>query len=784
MIVKNEEKNIEKALGWAKGIAFEQIVVDTGSTDRTVELAEKLGAKVYHFEWIDDFSAAKNFAIEQASGNWIAFLDADEYFSPKDAAKLMPFFKHIQSDPKLRDTWLAVQCPWVQVDEAGNTTSIFTQERLFRNLPSIRYVGKIHEQISLHVDFMVYGDDIAIIHTGYSRTSYGETNKAQRNIDMLRNAISENPENVNLKGYLAEALSVKAQMDGSITEALPEINALFNEVINTDSSILPQMKKNAFLHFIKQYADDSEMVDKCVLMCGKALENYPDDPDFMFYNATALNKKGDYIAALELLRKCEERLASGKILDISLTIAANPALIQEQISIATQGLSKSPLLSDISAPAAEYMRDAVDAVLRDDLQTALDEIFKLSENEIPDEHAESYLLLALNLCAAREYADGWVMFQKEYVRFLLESGRATDASVRLKELQEIIPEDGDVITLQESAEIALRHRKAEVLTEIRRMEEVNNGFEVLIQLIETLSEEELYAKILDSYYALSIKDTESTLNYYKTYPFWGAFDPENNVYDALRERARVLKEHREDFIWLYKRLEDARSKNVLYAILFNWICFDCGITEKYIENEICEYFHPDIFPEGDGAVLVDIGAFTGDSVGSFISTYGFGYKKIFCYEISKETFHTLEENLTDIPNVDLRRKAAGAEPGVMYIDYGNVVSSERVTGHGEAAVDVVRIDDDITEPVTFIKMDIEGAEKDALRGCERHIRQNHPRLAISTYHGYEDIVAIPRLIDEIAPGYKFYMRYHGGNLIPTEFSLLAVWDDSTEKDKY
>ena len=69
MIVKNEEKNIEKALSWAKGTAFEQIVVDTGSTDRTVELAEKMGAKVYHFEWINDFSAAKNFAIEQASGD-------------------------------------------------------------------------------------------------------------------------------------------------------------------------------------------------------------------------------------------------------------------------------------------------------------------------------------------------------------------------------------------------------------------------------------------------------------------------------------------------------------------------------------------------------------------------------------------------------------------------------------------------------------------------------------------------------------------------------------------
>ena len=59
MIVKNEECNIERALRWGKGVVWEQIVVDTGSTDRTVELAEKMGAKVFYFEWQDDFSAAK-----------------------------------------------------------------------------------------------------------------------------------------------------------------------------------------------------------------------------------------------------------------------------------------------------------------------------------------------------------------------------------------------------------------------------------------------------------------------------------------------------------------------------------------------------------------------------------------------------------------------------------------------------------------------------------------------------------------------------------------------------
>ena len=79
LIVKNEESNIERALSWGKDMMWEQIVVDTGSSDRTVELAGKAGAKVFSFPWTDDFAAAKNYALEQAEGEWIAFLDAEEY---------------------------------------------------------------------------------------------------------------------------------------------------------------------------------------------------------------------------------------------------------------------------------------------------------------------------------------------------------------------------------------------------------------------------------------------------------------------------------------------------------------------------------------------------------------------------------------------------------------------------------------------------------------------------------------------------------------------------------
>jgi len=88
MIVKNEEDNIERALISVKPAVDEMIVVDTGSTDRTKDIARALGAKVYDFKWTDNFSDVRNFSLSKASGKWILVLDADEAISPLDHEKL------------------------------------------------------------------------------------------------------------------------------------------------------------------------------------------------------------------------------------------------------------------------------------------------------------------------------------------------------------------------------------------------------------------------------------------------------------------------------------------------------------------------------------------------------------------------------------------------------------------------------------------------------------------------------------------------------------------------
>ena len=329
MIVKNEEKNIRKALGWASGVAFEQIVVDTGSTDRTVEIAAEMGAKVYHFEWVDDFAAAKNYAIEQATGNWIAFLDADEYFTSADTKEMMAALKRLYAEHKLRDKILAVNCPWVQLDDNGMPFGIDEQMRLFRNVPSVRYIGKIHERLSLVRENVVRSDKFSIMHTGYSITAYSETDKAERNISMLRKELGERPDELDLKVYLADSLRAKAREDGPGPGKASEDEAavLYAEVAASDGAVESTLCKKAHLYTIERSLVNGRSVHECEGLCVRALRFFPGDLDFEYYYARVLRNKGDLHNAWELLRKCEASLMKASALRESDLISTKPLVL-------------------------------------------------------------------------------------------------------------------------------------------------------------------------------------------------------------------------------------------------------------------------------------------------------------------------------------------------------------------------------------------------------------------------------------------------------------------------
>ena len=190
LIAKNEEQFLAQCLASVKGLADQIIVVDTGSTDRTVAIAQEHGAEVYHFEWCDDFSAARNAALERATGDWVLVLDADEELPPESHEPL----RRLLGVPSV----MAWRLPIIDLGREAEGCSYVP--RLFRNAPALFYVGRVHEQVfsSLEVRRQEWGldnrlGDAALRHHGYQAQVVKDRNKVQRNLALLERAIREMP---------------------------------------------------------------------------------------------------------------------------------------------------------------------------------------------------------------------------------------------------------------------------------------------------------------------------------------------------------------------------------------------------------------------------------------------------------------------------------------------------------------------------------------------------------------------------------------------------------------
>lgn len=264
--------------------------------------------------------------------------------------------------------------------------------------------------------------------------------------------------------------------------------------------------------------------------------------------------------------------------------------------------------------------------------------------------------------------------------------------------------------------------------------------------------------------------------YYQEYrDMWGTLDVTENRYDVITNRVKELKEHREDFIWLYDRLGDWRSKIVLCSMLYNWITFDLDYIDVMKERNFADYYDLDLVKCDDQEVVVDLGAWIGDSVEGYINVYG-KYRKIYCYEIDASSMEEMKKNLNKYSGIEYRNKAVGSKNSMGGYAVCNPQSTiNRITDDpaGEE-IEIVSLDEDIREKITLIKMDIEGAEQDALTGCIRHIREEKPKLLISVYHNNEDIWKIPKMIYDMNEDYQFYLRSNGWQWGPAELVLFAI----------
>lgn len=191
LIVKNEEKHLDRCLSSLKGIVDEIVVIDTGSTDRTLEIAEKHGAVIGHFPWINDFSAARNASLDLATSAWALWIDADEELTPESFSTI----REALIRPQFGGYYVQIINLMDDVNE--NNQYVHLPVRIFKNIPEIRFSGKIHEQVlpcfEKHQLVPATLNNVKLIHYGYRPSDMVEKDKVGRSLEMLEREVKENP---------------------------------------------------------------------------------------------------------------------------------------------------------------------------------------------------------------------------------------------------------------------------------------------------------------------------------------------------------------------------------------------------------------------------------------------------------------------------------------------------------------------------------------------------------------------------------------------------------------
>jgi len=290
MIVKNEAGNLKDCLNSVGGQVDEIVIVDTGSTDSTLEIARLYTNKIYYYPWGGDFSAARNFAVEKASGEWILCLDADEELVPGtgDLKRL------IARDKKLEAYLLPLNNP-----TAGSTGEYnrFFVLRLFRNNGRYRFRGKIHEQITVSKNEAAgIAEGPVISHKMLSGRD--RNRKRGRNLALLKKACSGEPQNYFLQYYVG----VEWLMLGKPDKALPNFQQAYRNIM--DENLL---FRSPALRYLIICLKELGRLDEAICLCLEAISKYPEYTDIYYLCGVLYEEKQEHQLAVKWLNQAVER---------------------------------------------------------------------------------------------------------------------------------------------------------------------------------------------------------------------------------------------------------------------------------------------------------------------------------------------------------------------------------------------------------------------------------------------------------------------------------------------
>ncbi|UHA76189.1 glycosyltransferase [Paenibacillus sp. 481] len=298
MIVKNEEGCLHRCLSSVKDLVDEIIIVDTGSTDQTVEICHLHGANVLHYAWNDHFAEARNYGLRQATGDWILWMDADEVLGSCDTAQLKQTLA-LQSE----------SIGWIHlinfIGDTPNENDAFhiAHSRLFRNHIGFKFNNSIHEMLNLEEVLPDYTPaqqlqlPVKIYHYGYMNEYLANKKKSERNIQLLKKELSKENHHPWIKYHMAtEYYRMKDYVRAFEYLNLAIVHFLQEE--KTPPSLLYKLKYSILITL--------GSVDGAWQGIDRAIQMYPDYVDLQFYKGVIYFLKEWYGQAISVFEQCVE----------------------------------------------------------------------------------------------------------------------------------------------------------------------------------------------------------------------------------------------------------------------------------------------------------------------------------------------------------------------------------------------------------------------------------------------------------------------------------------------
>ena len=299
MIVKDEEEMLPRCLAAAAPAVDEIVIVDTGSSDRTIEIARELGARVIEREWTGSFSEARNVSFEEATGDWLMFLDADEVLVEEDVERLRAL-----RGQTWREAFYLTEISYT--GELGDgTAATHTALRVFRARPEYRFSGRLHEQIAmtlpLHLPERITSTDIRVEHFGYLGAVRDAKEKSRRNIELL---LKQRDDSMPAP-FLHFNLGSEYGAVGDSHAALAEFERAW-ELIETD----PEGRTWGFMPALASRLVRALRIcgrhEDCLARADAILARYPGFTDVVYEQGSALLALGRTDEAISFYERCLE----------------------------------------------------------------------------------------------------------------------------------------------------------------------------------------------------------------------------------------------------------------------------------------------------------------------------------------------------------------------------------------------------------------------------------------------------------------------------------------------